>query len=129
MRVCAAIVRDGAILMVRHEHDDGRAYWTLPGGLVEQGESLEAAALREVREEVGLEGTVGDKLYETEGEVCFSVAVAPDAEPVLGRDPELDGRPQLLVAVGWHLLSTLTDDVQVSRMVPPIAAPGAGDRA
>lgn len=29
-RVCAAIVRDGTILMVRHLHD-GRDYWTLPG--------------------------------------------------------------------------------------------------
>jgi hypothetical protein len=44
VRVCAAIVRDDAIL-VRHVHD-GEDYWTLPGGGVEAGETLEQAVIR-----------------------------------------------------------------------------------
>jgi ADP-ribose pyrophosphatase YjhB (NUDIX family) len=46
------IVDEGKVLLMRNER---YGTWTMPGGLVEPGESLVQAALREVREETGLE--------------------------------------------------------------------------
>lgn len=43
---------DGAILLIRQTYRNG---WGLPGGLLQKGESPAEAAVREVREEVGLE--------------------------------------------------------------------------
>ncbi|WP_123538790.1 NUDIX hydrolase [Halosimplex salinum] len=45
----------GAVLLVRNEGDEG---WADPGGKREAGESFEAAARREVREEANVDATV-----------------------------------------------------------------------
>jgi len=41
-----------------------RRVWCLPKGLIEKGETVEEAALREVREETGLEGEIVEKIGE-----------------------------------------------------------------
>ena len=59
---CAgAIVRDeaGRLLLVRRGRPPGQGLWSVPGGRIEPGETAEAAAAREVREETGLEVAVG----------------------------------------------------------------------
>jgi ADP-ribose pyrophosphatase YjhB (NUDIX family) len=52
--VSAAIVRDGRILVVRRARPPANGLFTLPGGVVEIGETLTEAVAREVREETGL---------------------------------------------------------------------------
>jgi ADP-ribose pyrophosphatase YjhB (NUDIX family) len=53
----AVIVHNGAVLLLRAE-EPGRTYYFLPGGHVQHGERLAEAAVREVREETGLEVAV-----------------------------------------------------------------------
>lgn len=53
--VGAIIIRKGEILLEKRKNDPGRGKWSIPGGLVELGESLEQAVIREVKEETNLE--------------------------------------------------------------------------
>lgn len=47
---------EGQVLLVRHEDPrTGASYWVLPGGGREQGERFEDTAVREVREETGVD--------------------------------------------------------------------------
>ena len=54
LAVSAAIFRDGRVLIVRRGRPPAHGLYTLPGGGVELGETLEEAIIREVREETGL---------------------------------------------------------------------------
>lgn len=47
----AAVIRDGRVLIVRRGGTFGRGIYTLPGGVVEAGETLTEAVIREVQEE------------------------------------------------------------------------------
>ena len=50
----AAVVRDGKVLVVRRARAPANGVFSLPGGVVETGETLHEAVKREVREETGL---------------------------------------------------------------------------
>ena len=53
--VGAVIVEAGRVLLVRRGAEPLKGHWSLPGGLLEVGESLTEGVRREVREETGLE--------------------------------------------------------------------------
>jgi 8-oxo-dGTP diphosphatase len=52
--VGAVVVHEGRVLLVRRGQAPLKGHWTLPGGVLELGESLIEGVAREVREETGL---------------------------------------------------------------------------
>jgi 8-oxo-dGTP diphosphatase len=57
--VGAVIVMDGKVVLIRRRFEPLKGQWSLPGGAVEVGETLEASVAREIREETGLDVDVG----------------------------------------------------------------------
>lgn len=53
--VGAIIVCKGKILLEKRKGEPGKGKWSVPGGLVELGETVENAVIREVKEETGLD--------------------------------------------------------------------------
>jgi 8-oxo-dGTP diphosphatase len=54
LAVSAAIIRDGRVLVARRARGPAIGVWTMPGGVVEAGETLMEALQREIAEETGL---------------------------------------------------------------------------
>ena len=48
------VFRENRLLMVQRDREPAKGLWTIPGGLVELGESLEKAAHREIAEECSI---------------------------------------------------------------------------
>lgn len=54
LAVSAAIIRDGRVLVAQRARGPALGIWTMPGGVVEAGETLTEALVREIQEETGL---------------------------------------------------------------------------
>ncbi|WP_324274178.1 NUDIX hydrolase [Blastococcus brunescens] len=92
-----AVVLDasGRLLLIRRGHAPHAGLWSLPGGRVEAGETLEQAVRREVTEETGLAvavGAVAGQVRIPAGAVVYDVVdlactlEPPDQQPVAGDD-------------------------------------------
>ena len=55
----AVIVLDGKVVLIKRGSEPLKGQWSLPGGGVEVGETLEECVVREMREETGLDVEVG----------------------------------------------------------------------
>lgn len=108
-----AVIRDGRVLLASRAHEPMRGVWTLPGGLVEAGETLAEAALRELSEEVGVTAEVVGVLSPTEiivrdgeGRARHHYVVHPHAALWRGGEP-VPG-PEAL-GVRWAALAEIAD--------------------
>lgn len=57
--VGAVILMEGGVVLIKRKHEPLAGHWSLPGGTLDLGETLESAAAREALEETGLAVDVG----------------------------------------------------------------------
>ncbi len=92
IRAVAIIVNHDKILLI-HRINNSEEYYVLPGGGVEQGETVEQAVLREVREEasikIKIEKLLYHHIYDDNTEQFFYLCSYISGEPKLGDGNEL----------------------------------------
>jgi 8-oxo-dGTP diphosphatase len=124
-RAFSAILSNGKIAMVKVDEKD-RAFWTLPGGGVEEGESREEAAVREAMEEANLGIRIlrflFQRNYAAGVEYCYLAELKNGEQHIrLGHDPELTADEQVLKQAAWIEVQTLKDDLHVSRVIESLS--------
>jgi 8-oxo-dGTP diphosphatase len=97
LAVSAAIVRNGHVLVVRRARAPANGLFSLPGGVVEAGETLHEAIVREVMEEtsiaiepVALAGYRETIARDGEGRVERHFVILPFAARWLAGEPKLN---------------------------------------
>lgn len=120
MCVDAVVVQSGQILMVKRRAAPGKGMWALPGGYIDQNETLMQSMLRELREETGLkvpepvlrgsivcEKTFDDPHRSPRGRVittAFLIHLAPDVRMPKIRKQDAEGE---VTNVEWVPLANL----------------------
>jgi 8-oxo-dGTP diphosphatase len=96
------------VLLIKRRHEPFADHWALPGGFVDENESLEAAATRELQEETGLSrarfqqiGAFGDPGRDPRGHtvsVAFTALLKSQGNATAADDAK---------DVGWHKVKRL----------------------
>ena len=107
IHVVAAILRDplGRVLLAQRTDAEHAGLWEFPGGKVEPGEAPEAALVRELREELGIDAVVGNAIIRVHMQ-------QPEKHLLLDvREVSFVGAPQGMEgqALAWVAPDTLRD--------------------
>jgi mutator protein MutT len=119
--VGAVVVDGGDLLLIRRGQGSGVGLWSVPGGRVEPGETLQAAVVRELLEETGLTGRCGALMGVAERIgpeahyviLDFTVSVATRRGAIAGDDAD---------DVAWVGLERLDEMETRGELVPGLLA-------
>ena len=137
LAVGAVAVHDDRILLVRRGRGPAAGEWSVPGGRVEAGETLQEAVVREMAEETGLEVVVerflgwveriGSGAGPATGDEAFHFVILdfvvdvldPERQPVAGDDAAEVAWVALDELPGIRLVSGLFDVLEDTGVVGP----------
>lgn len=110
--VGAVIVDHGAVLLLKRKKSPEAGHWSIPGGRVEFGETVEAAIVREIKEELGCDAKVVSSLGVTNHIVEDEGVhwVSPRFLVVIVGEPK-NLEPDVHDAVQWFEVSKLPANV------------------
>ncbi len=125
--------RDGRILLVRHAKRKQQAFWCLPGGNADPGESVVAAARRELMEETGVEVVVEGAVLILDGPDAYTDDGG--AVEVILRGRIVEGEPgptdhagdPYLDQIEWWALDDLPEGFRPSALAALLTAAGSAD--
>lgn len=114
----AVVAHQGRVLLVRRRVPEGRLSWQFPAGKVEPGESFEQAAVRETKEEAGLDVVVvarlGERVHPITGRTVSYTAceVADGTACVANADEFAEIAWVTLAEIPWYIPYGLFEPVQ-----------------
>ena len=121
---------DGRVWLARRGHDPGRGRWSMPGGFVDLGESVEDAAIREVEEElhlrVELSHLIGVYSSAQDRTVVVVYAATTTGTPTLTEEA-LEVRAFAPTNIPWQDLAFLSDEKALSDHLG-VSAAGCGSK-
>ncbi|WP_026872174.1 NUDIX domain-containing protein [Inquilinus limosus] len=114
----------GRLLLVQRRREPEAGHWGLPGGKVDFGETVEAAVLREIEEELGvvlrLDGLLC--LVDQIDQAAGSHWVAPVYRAAIAVGEPANREPAALAAIGWFALDALPQPLTLATRVALEAA-------
>jgi len=107
------VTRDNKILMVKHKRGETEHY-TLPGGGIEQGETPEQAAIRELREECSVSGKLIRKISECHASLGDGITIYTFHVDIGNEVPALNNElseeeKKVLIEVRWMSLDEICE--------------------
>lgn len=127
--VGGVVIDQGRALLVRRAKEPALGEWTIPGGLLEVGETLTAAVERELREETGLIVRVAEliealeRIFSDSGEIRIPPADErrPSAWPEVTRTPGVQPRPRYHYVILDYLCERVSGDAAISEEISDLA--------
>ena len=118
--VGGVVIHDNRVLLIRRGSEPLKGQWSIPGGTLELGETLEDGVRRELREETSLEVRVLDLIEVFE-------RIFPDAKANPSSPPAVPSRPQYHFVIVDYLCEAVAGSPRAGSDVTDVALVGEED--